>query len=107
VTQPEALDSAATRCSGSGDGSRTRPLPARAWKLLLHHLATFWERRDAANVMLFHYADLQADLAGEMRGLARRLRIEVDERAWPGLAAEGELRPDARPGRRSRPPRSR
>jgi len=49
----------------------------------MHHLQTFWDRRDDANVVLLHYADLKADLEGEMRGLATRLGIDVPEDRWP------------------------
>lgn len=51
----------------------------------LHHLDTFWSRRDAPNVMLLHYDDLQRDLAGQMRALADRLGIEVPAARWPAL----------------------
>src|SRR5262245_42679338 len=51
----------------------------------IHHLRTFWEVRDEANVVLLHYNDLQADLDGEMRRLARHLQIEIDEARWPEL----------------------
>ena len=44
------------------------PMPATetASTLLavLHHLSTFWTERDRPNVVLLHYADLKADLAG-------------------------------------------
>ncbi|GAA3112509.1 glycolipid sulfotransferase [Pseudonocardia yunnanensis] len=53
--------------------------------LTLHHLATFWDARDSANVILVHYDDLKADLPGEMRRLAQRLDITVPESAWPSL----------------------
>jgi aryl sulfotransferase len=43
----------------------------------LHHLRTFWAARDRANVVLLHYGDLKADLAGQMRALAKRLEIDV------------------------------
>ena len=62
--------------------------PSEGLELLLHHLETFWERRQAPNVVLLHYADLQADLEGEMRRLAGRLEIVIDEDSWPGLVAE-------------------
>jgi hypothetical protein len=62
--------------------------PAEGLELLLHHLGTFWERRSAANVILIHYDDLQADLEGEMRRLAGRLGITVAPDSWPALAAE-------------------
>jgi hypothetical protein len=44
-----------------------------------------WMRRTEPNVILLHYADLSADLAGQMRRLAERLGIEIDESAWPEL----------------------
>ena len=62
--------------------------PAEGLELLLHHLGTFWDRRHAANVVLVHYADLQADLEGEMRRLAGLLGIVIGEDVWPGLVAE-------------------
>jgi hypothetical protein len=61
--------------------------PSEGLELLLHHLGTFWDRRQATNVVLLHYNDLQADLEAEMRRLAERLRIVVDEDVWPGLVA--------------------
>jgi hypothetical protein len=54
---------------------------------LLNHLRTFWEHRDDSNVTLFHYADMKADLAAEMRRLAAALRVEVDESKWDELVA--------------------
>lgn len=68
---------------------------------LLHHLATF---RAAAvahpNVVLLHFADLEADLEGEMRRLAVLLGIDVPEERWPELVraatfAEMRSRADA------------
>ena len=40
---------------------------------LVHHVATFWERRDEPNVHLFHYRDLRVDLRREMGRLAPNL----------------------------------
>jgi hypothetical protein len=65
--------------------------PSEGCELLLHHLETFWERRQATNVVMVHYADLRADLAGEMRRLAGRLNIVIDEDRWPGLVAEARF----------------
>jgi hypothetical protein len=62
--------------------------PREGLELLLHHLGTFWDRRHASNVVLVHYAELRADLAGEMRRLAGRLNIAIDEGTWPGLVAD-------------------
>ena len=53
----------------------------------IHHLQTFWDARKEPNVVLLHYNDLEADLEGEMRRLARRLQIEVEEDRWPELVA--------------------
>ncbi|HEX8628624.1 MAG TPA: sulfotransferase domain-containing protein [Catenuloplanes sp.] len=71
---------------------------------VLWHLRDAWARRAEANVVLVHYADLSADLAGQMRRLATRLRISVPEHRWPELveaatftrmrARAGELAPD-------------
>jgi aryl sulfotransferase len=55
-------------------------LPGFMW-----HLSDAWARRAEPNVALLHYDELSADLAGQMRGLARRLAITVPEPAWPGL----------------------
>jgi hypothetical protein len=52
---------------------------------VLHHITLAWDRRDEPNMTLVHYAGLQADLPGQMRGLAARLGITVPEQAWPGL----------------------
>ena len=74
----------------------------------MHHLTTFWDARDSANVILVHYDDLKADLPGEMRRLAQRLDITVPESAWPSLVraatfedmrrARRPTRPGLRPG---------
>ena len=52
---------------------------------VMHHLSDAWARRRTANVVLVHYDDLQADLAGQMRRLADRLGIAVPEGRWPEL----------------------
>ena len=51
---------------------------------VLHHLTDAWAR-DPSIVLLVHYDDLLADLAGEMRRVADRLGIEVPEAVWPSL----------------------
>jgi aryl sulfotransferase len=54
---------------------------------LMWHLSDAWARRGEPNVLLMHYDDLCADLGGQMRRLARHLRIAVPEDAWPALVA--------------------
>jgi aryl sulfotransferase len=64
------------------------PAPAEALDSLpgvLWHLADAWSRRSEPNIVLVHYDDLQRDREGEMRRLARRLRIEIDAATWPEL----------------------
>lgn len=55
-----------------GDGFGGRPM--------LDHLVqvcrSFWDRRQEPNVHLFHYRDLQRDLAGQMARLAEALGVE-------------------------------
>ena len=53
----------------------------------IHHLSTFWDRRDLGNIALFHYSDLKVDLDAEMHRLARELGIVVDEARWPSLVS--------------------
>jgi aryl sulfotransferase len=69
----------------------------------LPHLSFFrferswWEERHRPNVLLVHYDDLKADLAGEMRRLADFLGIAVPPGLWPALveaAGFGAMRRD-------------
>ena len=46
---------------------------------------TYWRHRGCANIHLFHYADLKADLDGQMRRVSATLGIPVDEARWPQL----------------------
>jgi aryl sulfotransferase len=57
-------------------------LPGVMW-----HLSDAWARRHGPNIVLVHYADLVADLEGEMRSLAALLGITVPENIWPDLVA--------------------
>ncbi|MFY1670940.1 sulfotransferase domain-containing protein [Plantactinospora sp. WMMB334] len=52
---------------------------------VLWHLSDAWARRHRRNVLLVHYADLSADLPGQMRRIARWLDIDVPEPRWPAL----------------------
>lgn len=64
----------------------------------LHHLHSFWKERARPNVRMLHYADLKADLEGEMRRLAADLGIAVPEGKWPELvraATFDEMKRDA------------
>jgi hypothetical protein len=58
---------------------------------VLHHLDTGWQRRRDPNVVLFHYADLTADLAGELLRLARVLGIPCSPERARELAPEAGL----------------
>ena len=52
---------------------------------VFHHLQSFWRFRELANIHFIHYADLQADLAGEMRRIGALLDIETPNSLWPEL----------------------
>src|SRR4051812_5211571 len=52
----------------------------------VEHLKTFCDAADKLDVVSLHYDDLKPDLEGQMRQLATRLGIQVDERLWPRLA---------------------
>lgn len=43
---------------------------------IVHHLRTFWDRRDDPRVALFHYQELKTDLPGELGRLASVLSID-------------------------------
>lgn len=62
-------------------------LPGVMW-----HLSDAWNRRHEPNVVLVHYDDLSADLAGQMRRLARLFGITVPEQIWPRLAEAATFR---------------
>lgn len=53
--------------------------------LFFEIVASYWERREQANLLLLHYNDLKADLAGEMARIAEFLDIEVDPALWPEM----------------------
>jgi hypothetical protein len=46
---------------------------------------TYWDARQDPQVHLFHYAEMWADLEGQMRRLAEILGVELDEGVWPEL----------------------
>jgi hypothetical protein len=52
---------------------------------LMWHFSDAWARRHEPNVMLVHYDNLSADLAGQMRRIADWLGVDVPEQAWPAL----------------------
>lgn len=46
---------------------------------------TYWIERHRPNLLMVNFADMSADLEGEMRRVADFLDIEVPERLWPDL----------------------
>lgn len=51
------------------------------------HLQSWWNVRHLPNVLLIHFNNLKADMAGEIRRIADFLDIEVDADAWPRVIA--------------------
>jgi aryl sulfotransferase len=49
------------------------------------NVRSWWEVRHLPNVMLLHYADLKADMAGGIRRIADFLGIPIDEERWPAI----------------------
>lgn len=47
------------------------------------NIRSWWEIRHLPNVMLLHFADLKADMPGQMRRIADFLEIGIDESRWP------------------------
>jgi hypothetical protein len=58
---------------------------------VLHHLDTAWQRRDAPNVVMCHYADYTADLPAEIVRLADALDVHMPNERARELAAEATL----------------
>ncbi|MEV4258991.1 sulfotransferase domain-containing protein, partial [Spirillospora sp. NPDC049652] len=108
VVARDPLDVAVSRYHVYDDDPERRPAePERDWLLswlarddwepdslnrLMWHVTDAWERRDAPNVLLVHYADLAADLPGQMRRIADRLEITVPEDRWPSLVEAATFR---------------
>jgi len=46
------------------------------------NIRTWWAIRDLPNVKLIHFADLKADMPGEIRAIADFLEVSIDETKW-------------------------
>lgn len=49
------------------------------------NISTWWAARHLPNVKLTHFANLKADLEGEMRAIAEFLEIDIPEDRWPAI----------------------
>jgi aryl sulfotransferase len=56
-----------------------------------HHLSTWWQSRDADNILFVHYGDLSTDTRGEIQRIADFLGIEVVDESWPQLLQSVKL----------------
>ena len=63
---------------------------------VLWHLTDAWRRRHEPNVVLVHYADLAADLAGEMTRIARRLGLPEPRPELVAAASFAQMRARAK-----------
>jgi aryl sulfotransferase len=45
----------------------------------LHHTQTYWNHRELPNFLFVHYADLLADLEGQVRRIARYLEVDASD----------------------------
>jgi aryl sulfotransferase len=61
------------------------------WWGNLQHTASYWPYRELENVLFLHYADLKADLPGEVRRIAAFLDMELSEAEAAAVAAECHL----------------
>lgn len=59
---------------------------------------SYWAERARENLLLVHYADLKADLDGEMRRISGFLDIPVDEAIWPTLVEAADFESMKRAG---------
>lgn len=49
------------------------------------NVRSWWEIRGLPNLLLLHYAELKADLPGQIRRIARFLGIEIAPKIWPAI----------------------
>lgn len=49
------------------------------------NVRSWWQIRDLPNVMLLHFAELKADMPGQIRRIAKFLDIPVDESRWDNI----------------------
>jgi aryl sulfotransferase len=49
------------------------------------NVRSWWAIRELPNLLLLHYAELKADLPGQIRRIAAFLDIPIDERRWPAI----------------------
>jgi aryl sulfotransferase len=69
----------------------------------MRHIESLWNERDHGRVVMLHYRDLKADLEGQMRAVATRLRIDVPEDRWPALVKAATLEEMRRTSDRTAP----
>ena len=81
--------------------------PDDGLELLLHHLTTFWDRLQASNVVLIHYCRSESRSRRRDAPPGGPPRYRDQHRFVGAPGRRGQVRPDARTGRRSRSPRSR
>eukprot|EP01083_Nonionella_stella_P156007 504677_1 len=67
----------ATPDDGNPDGA---PLWSQLWTA-----GSWWNVRNEPNIKVLHYTDLQNDLAGNIRDIARFLEIEIDEHNFENI----------------------
>jgi aryl sulfotransferase len=49
------------------------------------HVRSWWQIRTLPNLLLLHYANLKADMPGEIRRIAAFLETPIDEKRWPAI----------------------
>ncbi|WP_408611843.1 sulfotransferase domain-containing protein [Falsiroseomonas oryzae] len=64
---------------------------------------SWWEGRRSPDILLVHYADLKADLDGEMRRIADFLGISIPGDLWPALVGAADFEAMKRDGKRLLP----
>lgn len=49
------------------------------------HIKSWWDVRHLPNVLLVNFADLKANMEGEIRRVAKFLEIDVEKDKWPAI----------------------
>jgi len=82
---PDPIDDPAERWWAFMRRRATAPEFVHSLELVARHAVLAWEHRFEPNVVLVHYADLQQDLDGEVRRIAKRLGVELPEERVPQI----------------------
>lgn len=61
------------------------------WWSYWENIRTWWAYKDTPNILLLHYADLKADLVGQIHRIAAFLGQDNDDKSWSVIAEHSDF----------------